>query len=341
MTISGSDQSVTFVGSLTANTNASTITTGTVPTARLATGTANSSTYLRGDQTWAAIASSQWVTSGSNIYYSTGNVGINTSSPLGKLNIKDGYFWASAPATDSSVIINHDGTLGTVQTSYNSTGSYTPLTFKTSEQERMRITSAGNVGIRTTSPSANAGLTVAGTTGANTGGGILITGSGYQTNPPGLLLGQYTSTIAYLQAPAGGQIDIWDDASNSIAQFKDNGDFRFNSGYGTAGVAYGCRAWVNFDGTGTVSVRSSGNVSSVTDQGTGSYTMNFSTAMPDANYAASLSSSAETTAGNNWNMSYATDFQSARSTSSISMRISKAQNTNPTDVPYVNLAIFR
>jgi hypothetical protein len=144
---------------------------------------------------------------------------------------------------------------------------------------------SGNVGIGTSSPSATAGLTVAGTTGNGTGGGILITGSGYQTNPAGLLLGQYTSTIAYLQAPAGGQIDIWDDASNSIAQFKDNGDFRFNSGYGTAGVAYGCRAWVNFNGTGTVAIRASGNVSSITDNGTGDYTINFTTAMPDANYS--------------------------------------------------------
>jgi len=48
---------------------------------------------------------------------------------------------------------------------------------------------------------------------------------------------------------------------------------------------YACRAWVNFDGTGTVSIRDSGNVSSVTDNGTGNYRVNFSTAMPDNNYA--------------------------------------------------------
>jgi len=48
---------------------------------------------------------------------------------------------------------------------------------------------------------------------------------------------------------------------------------------------YACRAWVNFDGTGTVAIRASGNVSSITDNGTGDYTVNFTTAMPDANYA--------------------------------------------------------
>jgi hypothetical protein len=50
---------------------------------------------------------------------------------------------------------------------------------------------------------------------------------------------------------------------------------------------YFCRAWVNFDGTlsGTITPRASGNVSSITDNGTGNYTVNFTTAMPDANYS--------------------------------------------------------
>lgn len=55
---------------------------------------------------------------------------------------------------------------------------------------------------------------------------------------------------------------------------------------GTAPI-YACRAWVNFNGTGTVAIRASGNVSSITDNGTGDYTVNFTTAMPDANYAIS------------------------------------------------------
>lgn len=49
---------------------------------------------------------------------------------------------------------------------------------------------------------------------------------------------------------------------------------------------YAARAWVNFNGTGTVAIRASVGVSSITDLGTGEYSMNFSPAMPDANYAA-------------------------------------------------------
>jgi hypothetical protein len=55
---------------------------------------------------------------------------------------------------------------------------------------------------------------------------------------------------------------------------------------------YTCKAWVNFDGTQTAAsmIRASGNVTSITDNGTGNYTVNFATAMADANYQVSMSS---------------------------------------------------
>ena len=65
------------------------------------------------------------------------------------------------------------------------------------------------------------------------------------------------------------------------------GNLQFNSGYGSIATAYGCRAWVNFNGTGAVAIRASGNVQSITDNGTGDYTVVFTAAMPDVNYAIS------------------------------------------------------
>ena len=50
------------------------------------------------------------------------------------------------------------------------------------------------------------------------------------------------------------------------------------------------KAWVNFNGTGTVAIRRAFNVSSITDNAEGTYTVNFTTAMPDANYSATASS---------------------------------------------------
>jgi len=54
---------------------------------------------------------------------------------------------------------------------------------------------------------------------------------------------------------------------------------------------YACRAWVNFNGTGTVAIRASGNVSSITDNGTGDYTVNFATAMVDSSYVVTFGGS--------------------------------------------------
>ena len=53
---------------------------------------------------------------------------------------------------------------------------------------------------------------------------------------------------------------------------------------GGAGL-YLAKAWVNFNGSGTVAIRDSGNVSSITDNGTGDYSTNFSSSLSDANYA--------------------------------------------------------
>jgi hypothetical protein len=54
------------------------------------------------------------------------------------------------------------------------------------------------------------------------------------------------------------------------------------------GINYSCRAWVNFNGTGTVAIRGSANVSSITDVATGQYAVNFSTTIVDANYCTNV-----------------------------------------------------
>jgi hypothetical protein len=60
---------------------------------------------------------------------------------------------------------------------------------------------------------------------------------------------------------------------------------------------FGVRAWVNFNGTGTVAINAGGNVSSIGDRGVGLYTVNFTTALPNALY--SVSGSVETLSGTN------------------------------------------
>ena len=84
----------------------------------------------------------------------------------------------------------------------------------------------------------------------------------------------------------GNDVIGFSEGGTQCGEFDASANFKFNSGYGSVATAYGCRAWVNFNGTGTVAIRASGNVTSITDNGTGDYTVNFTTAMPDANYSA-------------------------------------------------------
>jgi hypothetical protein len=98
---------------------------------------------------------------------------------------------------------------------------------------------------------------------------------------------------------------------------------------------YGCRAWVNFNGTGTVSINASGNVSSITDNGTGDYTVNFTTAMPDANY--STNATAGFTSGANSSM----NFLSTQTTSQTRVFNRNQFGNSADDATEVSVAIFR
>ena len=92
-----------------------------------------------------------------------------------------------------------------------------------------------------------------------------------------------TGTITGINAGGlpDGVITTDDIAANAVTLGK----------IGTTEQGQLCKAWVNFNGTGTVAIRASFNVSSITDNGVGDYTVNFTTALPDANYGRVMSGS--------------------------------------------------
>ena len=110
---------------------------------------------------------------------------------------------------------------------------------------------------------------------------------------------------------------------------------RVNTLQTQAGVeVYTAKAWVNFNGTGTVAIRAAGNVSSITDNGTGNYTVNFTTAMPDANYAVSGISRVAANTGK-------IILSSDPTTSSVNILNDIASNQTGQDSSIVTVAIFR
>ena len=96
----------------------------------------------------------------------------------------------------------------------------------------------------------------------------------------------------YNESGGGGGAAVWGAITGTLSDQTDlqtaiNTQTKIALNASGDAPIYACRAWVSFDGTGTVAIRASGNVSSITDNGTGNYTVNFTTAMPDANYAIS------------------------------------------------------
>jgi len=135
------------------------------------------------------------------------------------------------------------------------------------------------------------------------------------------------------------------DSPTEIAQFTSSGLVSGVSKLDTAtgsAPSYSARAWVNFNGTGTVAIRASGNVSSITDNTTGDYTINFTTAMADANYSVVAYGQRADNAYEDLNVQgYNNVYGDAFTTSYTRVACSHASSGNPTDPLAVCIAIFR
>jgi hypothetical protein len=209
---------------------------------------------------------------------------------------------------------------GTVRLGRGDAGSVTDI---------IGVTGAGNVGIGTNSPTGKLTISAA----ANEVSTFIST---VDTNAD-LFLKATGTTLGNvrLRANANDMAFITGLAEN--ARITSSGLMQFNSGYGSVATAYGCRAWVNFNGTGTPAIRGSGNVSSITDHGVGDYSINFSSAMPDANYSVSFITN-DTSQTNTARL-----YTSAAplSTSAFRVQVTNAAQSATVDVFTVCLQVFR
>ena len=130
------------------------------------------------------------------------------------------------------------------------------------------------------------------------------------------------ATTAFVNAEISADVGV---ANSSLVKTALNAS-------GSAPI-YACRAWVNFNGTGTVAIRGSGNVTSITDNGTGNYTVNFTTAMPDANY--SIAGLAGIT-----NLVRLVNFDALTTTQITGLTVVNNSNS-VTDAAAVTIAVFR
>ena len=218
-------------------------------------------------------------------------------------------------------------------------GSFTPDSAGTLEIKTgtgvgttaITVDASQNVGVGTSSPSSYANYTSLSINGTDSDIDLLRGGVRQ--------FGLYTTSfLTALNNVANLPIAFYTNNTEQ-ARLTAAGLFQFNSGYGSVATAYGCRAWVNFNGTGTVAIRASGNVTSITDNGVGDYTVNFTNAMPDTNYAPTISGDFAQGSGNLGNGMYLpTNYVFA--TSSLRTQTTNSTGTL-TDIDTICFAIFR
>jgi len=267
---------------------------------------------------------------------SSGNVGIGTSSPTASVPLT--IVSNSGNAIAQNIRGRSDG-IGVLLFSDNSDvengridfrTNYAeikqtrnaPLVFSTNNTERMRIDSSGNVGIGVS-------------TGMPSSYDLCLRGN---------------NALRWQHATAGTQYgDVYVDTSSNIVfrngasstermRIDSSGNLKFNSGYGSVATAYGCRAWANFNGTGSLAVLASGGISSISDGGTGDYTVNFASAMPDANYSVSKGVCQNNDSGNDqWNFS----FKPGMTKSTSAFNFITTRGGSPYDSANVSIAFHR
>jgi hypothetical protein len=110
--------------------------------------------------------------------------------------------------------------------------------------------------------------------GLYTSTGNLIISQANQIGTAAIVDGAVTTAKIVDGAVTNAKLTLAANASNIKTALNASGD----------APIYACRAWVNFNGQSTVSIRASGNVSSITDNGGGNYTVNFTNALVDTNY---------------------------------------------------------
>jgi hypothetical protein len=152
------------------------------------------------------------------------------------------------------------------------------------------------------------------------------------------LIGQYGADNSFRIAASGADLN-----TSPRLTIDTSGNLQFNSGYGSAATAYGCRAWVNFNGLSGASpvVRNSGNISSVTRTATGQYTIAFTSALTDINYVVTGNASTDASGRAVKVCVFTTNTTvTAPTTSSFLVNLTSDSNV-AYDAQYVTLAVFR